>query len=266
MEKRSPTGDVWRYVWAGAVLLHTLKNGTLVETYVHEPGGRCPLARLDTDLHYIVPDAIGAPSEELAPDGSLTWLAQKGTWGEGFSRTGPTGGEPFLGQWADAESGLSYNFFRYYDPDLGRYLSPDPIDLLGGLNLYVGVTDPFRELDRWGLCTGKTPKPGQPPEYGPFVHHLNKGGESEIVQQQQMIAREARPNAGGESAVRAYTTPFENLAPRLHSPVIEFYTTSPPSGSNPGQSSVQWLMADGDRLNIRVSRIAHPDGSVTLFL
>ena len=164
VEKRSPTGDVWRYVWAGAVLLHTLKNGVLVETYVHEPGGRCPLARIADELRYIVPDSVGAPSEELTPDGRLTWIAQKGTWGEGFVRTGPTGGEPFLGQWADSESGLFYNFFRYYDPDLGRYLSPDPIDLLGGLNLYVGVTDPFQEVDRWGLCPTKVPQPGQPPD------------------------------------------------------------------------------------------------------
>jgi RHS repeat-associated protein len=163
VEKRSPTGDAWTYVWAGAVLLHTLKNGHLAETYVHEPGGG-PLARVDEAVHYIVPDQIGAPSEELGPGGALEWAAQKGTWGEGFSRVGATGGEPFLGQWQDGESGLCYNLFRYYDPELGRYLSPDPIDLLGGLNLYVGVTDPFGEVDRWGLCPAKVPEPGQPPQ------------------------------------------------------------------------------------------------------
>jgi len=56
-----------------------------------------------------------------------------------------------LGQWYDGESGLHYNHFRYYDPETGQYLSPDPIGLLGGINAYAGVTDPFGEVDRFGL-------------------------------------------------------------------------------------------------------------------
>ena len=56
-----------------------------------------------------------------------------------------------MGQWYDGESGLHYNHFRYYDPETGQYLSPDPIGLLGGINAYAGVTDPFGEVDRFGL-------------------------------------------------------------------------------------------------------------------
>ncbi|WP_218965849.1 RHS repeat-associated core domain-containing protein [Snodgrassella alvi] len=33
-------------------------------------------------------------------------------------------------------TGLHYNTFRYYDPDIGRFTQPDPIGLLGGFNLY----------------------------------------------------------------------------------------------------------------------------------
>ncbi|MGK2976933.1 RHS repeat-associated core domain-containing protein [Klebsiella michiganensis] len=33
----------------------------------------------------------------------------------------------------DAESGLYYNRYRYYEPELGQYLSPDPIGLAGGI-------------------------------------------------------------------------------------------------------------------------------------
>ena len=39
-------------------------------------------------------------------------------------------------QYADLETGLHYNFFRYYEPDAGRFVNQDPIKLKGGNNLY----------------------------------------------------------------------------------------------------------------------------------
>jgi len=157
IEKRSPTGDTWRYVWRGAVLLHTLKNGEVAETYVHAPGGACPLLRDDGALHFILPDQNESPSEEVSAHGKLEWAARKGTWGDGFNAVGASGGEPFLGQWYDAESGLHYNFFRYYDPEVGRYLSADPIELLGGLNAYSSLSDSFTKYDRYGLSESSPP-------------------------------------------------------------------------------------------------------------
>jgi RHS repeat-associated protein len=154
IEKRSPTGDKWRYVWMGAVVLHTLKNDALAETYLHEPGGTCPILRDNGAVHFILPDQNDSPSEEVSADGNLEWTAQKGTWGEGFNAVGASGAEPFLGQWYDAESGLHYNLFRYYDPAIGRYISPDPIALAGGLNTYCAISDPFTQYDRWGLAGG----------------------------------------------------------------------------------------------------------------
>ena len=44
----------------------------------------------------------------------------------------------FPGQYADAETGLFDNWHRTYDPSIGRYLTPDPIGLAGGLNLFGG--------------------------------------------------------------------------------------------------------------------------------
>lgn len=61
----------------------------------------------------------------------------------------------FTGQYYDAESGLHYNRFRYYSPDIGRYLSVDPVGQLGGLNVYLYVGNrPIALADHLGLaCT-----------------------------------------------------------------------------------------------------------------
>lgn len=59
----------------------------------------------------------------------------------------------FPGQYADVETGLSYNGHRYYDPSSGRYITPDPLGLVGGLDPYGYVTDPLRQIDPQGLSS-----------------------------------------------------------------------------------------------------------------
>ena len=59
----------------------------------------------------------------------------------------------YPGQYYDQESGLHYNYHRYYDPHTGRYLREDPIGIQGGMNhLYVYVqNNPIRYIDPRGL-------------------------------------------------------------------------------------------------------------------
>ncbi|MCG8292167.1 RHS repeat-associated core domain-containing protein [Pseudomonas entomophila] len=49
----------------------------------------------------------------------------------------------FQGQYYDEETGLHYNRRRYYNPQTGRYLTPDPIGLAGGVNGYLYGVDPL---------------------------------------------------------------------------------------------------------------------------
>lgn len=59
----------------------------------------------------------------------------------------------FPGQYFDKETNLHYNYFRYYEPETGRYISPDPIGLAGGLNVYgYALQNPLSYTDPDGLA------------------------------------------------------------------------------------------------------------------
>ena len=66
----------------------------------------------------------------------------------------------FQGQYEDGETGLFYNRYRYYDPDVARYVTQDPVGLLGGLNTYTYAPNPTGWSDPLGLakkCAKNTP-------------------------------------------------------------------------------------------------------------
>ena len=59
------------------------------------------------------------------------------------------------GQYFDQETGLHYNYHRYYDPTTGRYLTPDPIGLVGGINPFAYTfNNPVNLIDPYGLDAG----------------------------------------------------------------------------------------------------------------
>src|SRR4029079_8955965 len=85
--------------------------------------------------------------------GNIVWEAQHRTRGGIRAEAGSGADIPFrfLGQYADSEIGLLYSRFRYYDPDLFRYTTPDPIGLDGGMQLHNYVPTPVAWTDPYGL-------------------------------------------------------------------------------------------------------------------
>ncbi|MFZ7136770.1 RHS repeat-associated core domain-containing protein [Avibacterium avium] len=94
----------------------------------------------------------------------------------------------FQGQYFDEESGLHYNRFRYYDPSSGRFVSQDPIGLLGGFNLYEYAPNPVMWIDVLGLsCLPKGFK-----SYGQFKQFgqaTQAGLKKQVLQMQVCICR-----------------------------------------------------------------------------
>lgn len=126
-------------------------------SYLYEPGGSFrPLAQLKgrgvgSTVNYYVNDHIGTPQELLDEDGNVVWSAIYRAYGHVEMQAGVRQPLRFQGQYADEESGLHYNRYRYYNPLAGRYISQDPISIRGGLNTYSYVFDPLAWIDPLGL-------------------------------------------------------------------------------------------------------------------
>ncbi|MBV4477993.1 RHS repeat domain-containing protein, partial [Pseudomonas botevensis] len=110
-------------------------------------------------------DHLGTPLELTDYSGEVVWSAKYNAYGKIAALELAAHDyldQPlrFQGQYFDAESGLHYNRHRYYDPDTGRYLTPDPVKLAGGLNQYRYVPNPTGWVDPLGL-NANCPPPGK---------------------------------------------------------------------------------------------------------
>ena len=106
-------------------------------------------------------DHLGTPQEMSDQTGAIVWTAQYKAWGECKSENHVkrdiwdseiiTNNIRFQGQYFDEETGLHYNRYRYYSPYVGRFISKDPIGLLGGSNVYAYAPNPIGWVDPLGL-------------------------------------------------------------------------------------------------------------------
>ncbi|MEE4780836.1 RHS repeat-associated core domain-containing protein [Pseudomonas alliivorans] len=152
-----------RFLWQGLRMLREEQPGQS-SLYIYELGSYAPLARVDqrednpeNTLYYFHTDQIGTPLEMTDTDGQIVWQATYKAWGslEALTVNEVEQNLRFQGQYFDEETGLHYNTFRYYDPEVGRFVTQDPIGVLGGFNLYSYTLNPFSDIDPWGLCGTK---------------------------------------------------------------------------------------------------------------
>jgi RHS repeat-associated protein len=98
---------------------------------------------------------LGTPIALINTQGMIDWAVELDPWGNVLNEFNPMGiDQPIRmqGQQVDRESGLFYNRHRYYDPNMGRYITQDPIGLYGGVNLYGYVNNPMQMTDPMGLA------------------------------------------------------------------------------------------------------------------
>ena len=113
------------------------------------------------ELFYVVTDHLGSPRLVQDHDQQTVWQARYQPFGEvGISTELVTMPLRFPGQYHDAESGIYQNWWRDYEPTLGRYLQSDPIGLAGGLNGYgYAEGNPMSLIDPEGLRGVRPPRP-----------------------------------------------------------------------------------------------------------
>ena len=151
-----------RFVWDGSRLAqeYTYK-GSYTHIYTDQDSYE-PLAQIFYNakdekqyLAYIHTDQIGIPREMTDMYGNLLWYGEYSAWGRlnRDERIYPNAHQPFRlqNQYYDRETGLHYNYFRYYEPETGRFISQDPVGLLGGDNLYRFAPNAINWIDLWGL-------------------------------------------------------------------------------------------------------------------
>ncbi|WP_162975266.1 RHS repeat-associated core domain-containing protein, partial [Yersinia sp. IP36721] len=131
------------FLWQGLRLLQS-RTADSQQTYCYDPNeAYTPLACIERrygedQLYWYHTDLNGSPQEVTNKQGDMVWSGQYGVFGQVTRQTEamwrnlskPLGQFRqllrYAGQYLDEETGLHYNTYRYYAPEVGRFITPDP--------------------------------------------------------------------------------------------------------------------------------------------
>jgi RHS repeat-associated protein len=172
--EKNVNGDITRYVYDGANIVTEYDgNGNVKNAYIHNLAIDDPLAvQQGTNAYFYHKDGLGSVVNLTDSTGSVVKSYTYKSFGEIYSQAGSLV-QPytFTGREYDAESGLYYYRARYYDAEIGRFITKDPTGFASGdVNLYRFVfNNPVNRIDPWGLwgTMGAGPRPN------PFDYWVN---------------------------------------------------------------------------------------------
>ncbi|KHF44043.1 RHS repeat-associated core domain-containing protein [Saccharomonospora viridis] len=205
------------FTWDGAVLAeqaHTVgvvegsvPSTTRVTVWEYQPGTFRPLTQteraplrnapqqwIDEQFYSIITDLVGTPTELINDQGGIAWFQRTTLWGKSTAQSSAGGYTPlrFPGQYYDQETGLNYNFHRYYDPSSSYYVSADPLGLVAGPDPHRYVSNPTEFVDPLGLA--------------PYKLNLGSGQNP----MEGAVNLNPKPDVGVDVVARAEQLPFRD--------------------------------------------------------
>ncbi|MFH0783494.1 MAG: RHS repeat-associated core domain-containing protein [Pseudomonadota bacterium] len=149
------TSTHYLYDLGSQLIAEILVDGTKLRDYIYLDGEPIAVKEYQTTpgTYYFINDHLGTPQRLVNATGTVVWQAAYLPFGKAQITVETVKNNlRFPGQYYDAETGLHYNWHRFYDPETGRYISADPIGLDGGMNLYTYVSgNPLNWFDLDGL-------------------------------------------------------------------------------------------------------------------
>lgn len=254
------------FLWDGFCLLAESSETSTIDYLVFPTF--LPLARsVDGRVEYFVADRRGCVVATLDESGGLQATFDYTAFG---TLRGATAAQapPFRlrGQYFDSETGLHYSLHRYYEPETAHFLTPDPIGMEGGRNLYRYPPNPLTWEDPFGLsgaCQGDV-----------FYRAMSTKEKNKVMADCQLHAKNSKcPEGPYVTQTRAYCESALAEKPKDYQHLVEIctksgtagrLTSSPFAGRNGSQATHFPSMKDVvsgqvNRIEHKWERLGRPD-------